>query len=116
MADKKRSKVAPEAPIIESKKTEVVSDEKSADRPKYNNTKIKCPYCDCEAEQKIKYSFSGNQPNLIECGECHYHFIVMQRVEIISTVIEIQDQLEQGSKSSTNFMRTAEAGTREASL
>lgn len=109
-ATKKEFLEVPDLP----KKVEPISDEKTADRPKYNLTKIKCPYCDCEAEQKIKYSFSGPQPNLIECAECHYHFIVMQRVEIVNSVIEIQQQLEAGSGFSAH--RSAEAGTRDASF
>jgi DNA-directed RNA polymerase subunit RPC12/RpoP len=111
MVDKRKKKEAQEVQEVAAKKTEIFHN--PDDRPKVKTQSIKCPYCEHQSEEKIKYSFSTPTPNLIECQECRYHFIVMQRVEIVSTVIEIQDQLERGSNV---FGRTAEAGTREASM
>jgi len=119
MVDKRRKKEVPEMQV-ETRKPELIShavqDEKTADRPKYNTSKIVCPYCDVEEEQKIKFSFSGAIPNLIECGNCHNHFIVQQKVEIINTIIDIQHQLDSSSKSANVLVTGGEAGTRDASF
>ena len=115
MVDKRRKKEIVEIQDL-PKKQEVMMEEKNPDRPKYNSAKVKCPYCDHEDEQKIKFSFTSSIPNLIECEACHYHYIVMQRVEIINTVVEIQDQLERSYNSAGIISRSAEAGTRDASV
>lgn len=65
------------------------------EKPKSNSVSVKCPYCDKSAIQKIRYSLVESTPNLIDCPDCHYHFIVIQKTDIKLLVIELQDQIEE---------------------
>jgi transcription elongation factor Elf1 len=87
----------------------------TADRPKYNTTAVKCPYCDVISEQRTRFAFGQAIPNLIECSECKNHFILLQKVEIVNTVVDIQHELDKGlhPEIQATTETTGEAGMRE---
>jgi hypothetical protein len=88
------------------------TDGETKDRPKYNTTAVKCPYCDTMSEQRTRFALGQSVPNLIECESCKNHFILMQKVEIVNTIVDIQDQLDKGQHPAAIEM-SGEAGMRE---